>query len=100
MGCGYQTGKNCNSLSALEYDHALTILIGAGTVLNILKPKPDDSIVIFGLGIVGLTALMAAKYLGMKQTIAVDIFDHKLPLAEELGATDVITSRNVDDIVK
>lgn len=43
IGCGFQTG--------------------AGTVLNVLKPGPEDSIVVFGLGSVGLTALMAAKYL-------------------------------------
>ncbi|KAK4495116.1 hypothetical protein PRZ48_013443 [Zasmidium cellare] len=80
MGCGYQTG--------------------AGTVENILKPEPDSSIVIFGLGTVGLTALMAAKYLGVKRIIGVDIFDHKMALAKELGATDTINSKSVDDIVQ
>lgn len=73
---------------------------GAGTVENILKPPPDSSIVIFGLGTVGLTALMAAKYLNVRQIVGVDVFDYKLPLAKELGATDVINSRNVEDIVK
>ena len=79
---------------------SLTTIIGAGTVLNILKPKPDDRIVIFGLGTVGLTALMAAKYLGLKQIIATDVLDNKLALAKELGATDVFNSRSVDDAVK
>lgn len=67
--------------------------------MNILKPTPESSIVIFGLGTVGLTALMAAKYLKVSQIIAVDIFDHKLPLALELGATQAINSRNIPDIV-
>lgn len=74
--------------------------IGAGTVENILKPPPDSSIVIFGLGTVGLTALMAAKYMGVQQIIAVDIFDHKMPLAKELGATVCINSTKVPDIVQ
>ncbi|EME43732.1 hypothetical protein DOTSEDRAFT_79733 [Dothistroma septosporum NZE10] len=76
MGCGYQTG--------------------AGTVLNILKPEPDDSIVIFGLGAVGLSALMAAKSLGLQQIIAVDIQELKFPIAKELGATDLVNSRDID----
>ena len=67
--------------------------------MNILKPKADSSIIVFGLGTVGLTAVMAAKYLGLRQIIAVDIQDSKLPIAKELGATDVINSRGIDDIV-
>jgi Zn-dependent alcohol dehydrogenase len=69
---------------------------GAGTVMNILKPEPDSSIAIFGLGTVGLTALMGAKYLGVKQIIAVDIQEKKFPLAEELGATDIVNSKGID----
>jgi len=78
-GCGFQTG--------------------AGTVLNVLKPQQDDSIVVFGLGGVGLTALMAAKYLGLHQIIAVDITPGRLQLAKELGATHVLNSKNVEDTV-
>jgi Zn-dependent alcohol dehydrogenase len=80
MGCGYQTG--------------------AGTVMNILKPEADSSIVIFGLGTVGLTALMAAKYMKVRQIIAVDIQPLKLPIAQDLGATDVINGREVQDVVE
>ncbi|KXS97267.1 hypothetical protein AC578_15 [Pseudocercospora eumusae] len=71
---------------------------GAGTVLNILKPGPDSHLVVFGLGTVGLTAVMAAK---VKQIIGVDIFDHKLPLAKEIECTDVLNSSGLsaDDIV-
>lgn len=72
---------------------------GAGTVMNILKPIPDSSIVIFGLGTVGLTALMAAKYMNVKQIIAVDIQPLKLPIAKDLGATDLINGREVEDVV-
>lgn len=67
---------------------------------NVLKPSPDSSIVVFGLGAVGLSAIMAAKYMNARQIIAVDIFDHKLPLAKELGATDVVNSTKIQDLVQ
>jgi Zn-dependent alcohol dehydrogenase len=73
--------------------------VGAGTVMNVLKPPPESSIVIFGLGTVGLTALMAAKYLRVKQIIAVDIQASKLPVAKELGATDLVNVNEVSDVV-
>lgn len=78
MGCGYQTG--------------------AGTVMNIIKPKPSQSVVIFGLGTVGLTALMACRYLGVKNIIAVDIQPSKFDLAKELGATELVNSKEVSDM--
>lgn len=71
---------------------------GAGTVMNVLKPDSESSIVIFGLGTVGLTALMAAKYMKAKQIIAVDIQPNKFPIAKELGATDIINGREVSDV--
>lgn len=80
IGCGFQTG--------------------AGTVLNVLKPGKDDSIVIFGLGSVGLTALMAAKHMGVGQIIAVDIVQEKLHMARELGATNTINSKEQISIVE
>ena len=79
LGCGFQTG--------------------AGTVLNALKPKKEDSIVIFGLGSVGLAALMAANYLKLSQIITVDIMQEKLQLAKELGANHVINSKDSPDVV-
>ncbi|KAL3420022.1 alcohol dehydrogenase (AreB protein) [Phlyctema vagabunda] len=75
-GCGFQTG--------------------AGAILNLLKPKPHQSLVIAGLGAVGLTALMAAKILGLKTIIVVDIVESKLDLAKELGATHAVNSQNTD----
>lgn len=79
MGCGFQTG--------------------AGTILNILKPKPYHSLVIFGLGSVGFTVLMAAVHLGVKKIIAVDIVDEKLQIAQELGATDILNSSGLGGAV-
>lgn len=73
LGCGFQTG--------------------AGTVLNALKPDKTKSVVIFGVGSVGIAALMAAAYLQVKQLVAVDVVDEKLAIAKEFGATDTVNSR-------
>jgi len=72
---------------------------GAGGVLNALKPNAGESIVVFGVGAVGLSALMAAKIAGCNPIIAVDIHDHRLALARELGATHIINHKTCDDVV-
>jgi len=72
---------------------------GAGAVLNALKPTNGESIVVFGVGAVGLSALMAAKVMGCAPIIAVDIHAHRLALARELGATHVIDHKACADVV-
>ena len=51
---------------------------GAGAVLNVMKPKPGDSFAVFGVGAVGLSALMAAKVAGCDPIIAVDVHASRL----------------------
>jgi aryl-alcohol dehydrogenase len=63
---------------------------GAGAVFNVLKPAAGDSFAVFGVGAVGLSALMAAKIAGCDPIIAVDVHQHRLTLARELGATHAI----------
>ena len=55
-----------------------------------LQPAPGSSIAIFGVGSVGLSAVMAAKASGCLKIIAVDRNPTRLELARELGATDII----------
>lgn len=75
LGCGIQTG--------------------ACAVVNVAKPNPEDSIAVFGLGGVGLSAIMAAKALGVQTVIAVDILPNRLELAKELGADYTINSKEI-----
>jgi aryl-alcohol dehydrogenase len=70
LGCGIQTG--------------------AGAVINALAPHAGSSIVVFGTGSVGLSAIMAAKVVGCTTIIGVDVRTHRLALAKELGATHTI----------
>ena len=72
---------------------------GAGAVLNVLKPAAGESFAVFGVGAVGLSALMAAKIAGCDPIVAVDIHDHRLALARELGATHTINHRTCADVV-
>jgi S-(hydroxymethyl)glutathione dehydrogenase / alcohol dehydrogenase len=74
------------------------LLTGGGMVLNELCPDPDSCIVILGLGGVGMSALIAARALGCRRIIAIDVSKEKLRAAEKLGATDVIDSHGEDPV--
>lgn len=77
---------------------ACGFLTGAGTVLNEFKPLPGSRIAVFGIGGVGLSALMAAKVFNCGTIIGIDIVESRLELAKELGATHVINSKEVGDV--
>jgi aryl-alcohol dehydrogenase len=68
-GCGFQTG--------------------AGTVLNVLRPGRDHSLVVYGVGAVGLAALAAAKHTGVGTLVAVDPMESRRAIAERYGAVTV-----------
>lgn len=65
-GCGFQTG--------------------AGTVLEVLRPTADQSLVVFGAGAVGLAAVAAACGSGAGKVVAVDPVADRRRLAEQYGA--------------
>ncbi|MGH8218784.1 MAG: NAD(P)-dependent alcohol dehydrogenase [Steroidobacteraceae bacterium] len=68
------------------------IITGAGSVLEAFRLHPGESLVVFGVGSVGLAAVMAARLAGASRIVAVDIAPERLKLARELGATDAIVS--------
>lgn len=78
LGCGVQTG--------------------AGAVINSLHPSAGDSIVIYGAGSVGLSAVLAAVVTGCATIISVDLNESRLALAKELGATHVINPTETDPV--
>lgn len=71
---------------------------GLGLVFNELKPEKEKTIAIFGLGGIGMSALLAAKLSSPTQLIAVDVSDDKLQLAKELGATHTINANSEDPV--
>lgn len=79
---------------------ACGIQTGAGSVMNSMKVYEGSSIVVFGAGSVGLSAVMAAKVQGAKIIIAADVKDERLALAKELGATHIINSAEENALEK
>ena len=66
------------------------VVTGAGGVIEALKVGFGDTIAVFGVGGVGLSAVMAARLVGAKRIVAVDLVPERLELARELGATDTV----------
>ena len=71
---------------------------GAGAVFNEARPRLGDSILVAGVGAVGLAAIMAARNSGVTRIIALDVHDSRLELAIEFGATHTINSTSSDVI--
>jgi len=65
-----------------------------GAIINSLKPEPGNSLAVFGTGSVGLSAIMAARLVGVTIIIGIDVNDTRLNLARELGATHVINAES------
>ncbi len=72
------------------------VTTGMGAVLNTAKVKKGDSVAIFGLGGIGLSAIIGARMAGAGRIIGIDINDSKFDLAKQLGATDVINPKDYD----
>lgn len=75
------------------------VLTGVGAVVNTARVKPGESVAIFGLGGVGLAALLGARAAGAHPIVAVDKLASKLDLARELGATHTVDA-SADDPVE
>lgn len=75
---------------------ACGVQTGAGAIINSLRMTMGQSLAVFGVGSVGLSAVMAARIAGAATIIAVDLIAERLQLATELGATHVIDARRAD----
>ncbi|KAL2823565.1 chaperonin 10-like protein [Aspergillus cavernicola] len=80
LGCGIQTG--------------------AGAILNTLDVQAGKSVAIFGVGSVGMSAVMAAKSRGAKIIVAVDLQPQRLELAKKLGATHTVIGSDSDVVAQ
>src|SRR5262249_14865917 len=78
LGCGVQTG--------------------AGAILNTLRPPVGSSLAVFGVGPVGMSAIMAAAIAGCTTIIAVDVKPNRLQLALTFGATHTINADDTDPV--
>ncbi|XP_053259983.1 all-trans-retinol dehydrogenase [NAD(+)] ADH4-like [Podarcis raffonei] len=71
IGCGFSTGY--------------------GAAINTAKVEPGSTCAVFGLGGVGLSAIMGCKAAGASRIFGIDINKSKFALAKELGATDCLS---------
>ncbi|MCQ4122098.1 NAD(P)-dependent alcohol dehydrogenase [Rhodococcus tibetensis] len=78
LGCGIQTG--------------------AGSVLTALRVHAGSTLIVFGAGGVGLSAVMAGRVVGAAKIITVDLNPVRLDLSLELGATHTIDGSR-DDVL-
>jgi S-(hydroxymethyl)glutathione dehydrogenase / alcohol dehydrogenase len=67
---------------------------GAGIILNNAKVEEGSTVAVFGSGGIGLCAILGAKMAKASMIIAIDVQDHKLEMAKQLGATHVIQAKN------
>ncbi|BDF94191.1 S-(hydroxymethyl)glutathione dehydrogenase/class III alcohol dehydrogenase [Pseudoalteromonas sp. KAN5] len=72
------------------------VTTGMGAVTNTAKVKAGDTVAIFGLGGIGLSAIIGAKMAGASRIIGIDINSSKFDLATKLGATDLINPKDFD----
>ena len=74
------------------------VMTGAGAVINTAKVQAGQSVVIFGVGGVGLSAVVGAKVAGANPIIAVDLDEEKLAFARAFGATHTINASEQDPV--
>lgn len=72
------------------------VATGCGIVENTLKAKKNSSIAVFGVGGVGLSAIMGARRRGCNPIIAIDLTEEKLKFATQCGATHVVDASRID----
>ena len=72
------------------------VTTGMGAVMNTAKVEEGATVAIFGLGGIGLSAIIGATMAKASRIIAIDINDSKFNLAKQLGATDCINPKSYD----
>ncbi|KJG52019.1 S-(hydroxymethyl)glutathione dehydrogenase, partial [Photobacterium kishitanii] len=72
------------------------VTTGMGAVLNTAKVQEGDTIAVFGLGGIGLAAIIGGTMAKASRIIAIDINESKFDLARKLGATECINPMNYD----
>jgi S-(hydroxymethyl)glutathione dehydrogenase/alcohol dehydrogenase len=96
--------ENRMTVIPADFDRKIAPLFGcavttaAGVVGNDAKLKVGESVVVFGVGGVGLNVVQFAALAGGFPVVAIDLLDHKLDMARERGATHCINAGKVADV--
>jgi len=76
------------------------VTTGLGAVLNTAKVEPGTTVAVFGLGGIGLSAIMGAKIAKAQRIIGIDINPAKFEMARQFGATDCINPLDYDQSIQ
>ena len=76
------------------------VTTGMGAVMNTAKVKRGDTVAVFGLGGIGLAAIIGARMSGASRIIGIDINPSKFAMAEKLGATECINPQDFDQPIQ
>ncbi len=63
------------------------VMTGVGAAINTAKVKPGSSVVVFGVGGIGVSVIQGAKIAGAAEIVAVDPVESKWERAKHFGAT-------------
>jgi alcohol dehydrogenase len=74
------------------------VMTGVGAIVNTARVTAGAAVAVFGMGGVGLSAIMGAHSVGAYPIVAVDRLDDKLKLAREVGATHTVNAAQDDPI--
>jgi alcohol dehydrogenase len=72
------------------------VMTGVGAVVNTAKVEAGTSVSVFGLGGIGLSAVLGARATGAYPVVAVDVLESKLALARRCGATHTVNASAAD----
>ncbi|ADM08842.1 glutathione dependent formaldehyde dehydrogenase [Parvularcula bermudensis HTCC2503] len=75
------------------------VTTGVGAVTNTAKVEPGSTVVVFGLGGIGLNVIQGAKMVGASQIVGVDLNPEKAEWGRKFGMTDFVNPKDVDNLV-
>lgn len=76
------------------------VMTGVGAAVNSARIAPGSSVVVLGLGGVGMAAIQGARIAGAAEILAVDPQEGKHPIARRLGATHAVTPVELADAMR
>jgi len=72
------------------------VTTGLGAVINTAKVEVGSTVVVFGLGGIGLNVIQGAKLVGAGRIVGVDLNSNKRALAEQFGMTDFVNPKDIE----
>jgi S-(hydroxymethyl)glutathione dehydrogenase/alcohol dehydrogenase len=71
------------------------VTTGIGAVINTAKVQPDDNVIVFGLGGIGLNVVQGARLVGADKIVGVDLNPKRKALGEKFGMTHFVNPKEV-----